>query len=72
MHICHLMVPFNLVDCVPGQWTNWTECNADCGPQTVQKSRISEVTRQGEGAICSLIEKRDCPVKKECAGKTML
>lgn len=58
-------------DCVPGQWEEWSQCSASCGPAgTKQRIRKIEVLPTNDGLQCDVFkfkEYADC--NRHCSGK---
>merc|ERR1719320_34973 len=40
------------VDCVLGEWSEWTECDKQCDTGMQKRSRSVEVPQSGNGAVC--------------------
>ena len=57
-----LVVIFHLVDCVWGEFGEWTECSATCGTGSQSRTRTIETPAQNGGVACSgaEMETRDC------------
>ena len=50
-----------VVDCVAGDWTEWSACSVDCGGGTQTRTRSVEVEPEGGGAACpALTDSQAC------------
>jgi len=60
------------VDCVWGNWSEWSECSVSCGEGMQNRSREIEVYPQGAGALCevlnSTVEIQPCSIP--CSGES--
>ena len=59
---CHQVSPCAEVDCVLGEWGEWSECSQSCGTDGVQeRQRIVEAEPGHGGRPCGpRVEKRMC------------
>lgn len=69
---------FVVVDCEVSEWSSWSECNIDCGPGVMKRSRSVQRLNHNGGKHCPpLVQRRgclgtDCPHNPRSALKGML
>ena len=54
-----------------GAWSDWSECDSECGPGMQNRSRVVALERSENGRVCegSSLENRSCNSTVECTGE---
>ena len=55
-----------------GVWSDWSECDSECGPGMQNRSRVVVLEKLGSGRLCEGLfsENRTCNSTVECTGES--